>query len=154
MKNGETLPPEMQKNELRITFLSDPLSVRRALEKVLRKLGGLGTTPEARRKVELALAEVLNNIVEHAYPITHEGKIDLRITLENQQVKCVVSDDGLPLPNSTLPVGHLQVLSNDICELPEGGFGWFLIGELSDNLQYNRAGGKNILSFHIGLEKT
>lgn len=152
-RKRRTLPPEMQKYELRTTFLSDPLSVRRALEKVLLKLQHLKTPPQDCGKVELALAEVLNNIVEHAYCITREGKIELRITLEKQRVKCTVSDDGLPLPNSTLPSGQLQVLSNNTSDLPEGGFGWFLIRELADEIQYSRAGSKNIFSFHIRLEQ-
>lgn len=49
---------------------SGQLAVREALEKFLDRLRPLELDIEEAGTIELVLAEVLNNIVEHAYPET------------------------------------------------------------------------------------
>ena len=97
--------------------------------------------------VELVLAEVLNNVVEHAYAGGH-GKIELTIQLTSTDLSCAIVDEGDPMPDGTLPAGDLDAaFATD--GLPEGGFGWHLIRSLSQDLRYDRYKGRNHLSFRL-----
>ena len=138
--------------EIEITFPSHPEQVRRALQKVLAS--PLLTNPrqtaqedDLRGTAEIVLAEVLNNIVEHAYA-DQAGNITLRLVRHDGGLHCTVSDTGAPMPGLCLPAGRSQPLA-DLADLPEGGFGWFLIRSLTVGLDYRRIAGVNRLSFQL-----
>ena len=143
--------------EIEITFPSHPEQVRRALQKVL--VSPLFTNPcqpsqedDLRGTAEIVLAEVLNNIVEHAYA-DQAGDITLRLVRHDGGVHCTVSDTGAPMPGLCLPEGRFQPLK-DLADLPEGGFGWFLIRSLTEGLAYQRSKGLNSLSFQLPAKQS
>ena len=149
--NGQT------NREIEITFPSHPEQVRRALQKVL--VSPLFTNPcqpaledDLRGTAEIVLAEVLNNIVEHAYA-DQAGDITLRLVRHDGRVHCTVSDTGAPMPGLCLPEGRFQPLK-DLADLPEGGFGWFLIRSLTEGLAYQRSKGLNSLSFQLPAKQS
>jgi serine/threonine-protein kinase RsbW len=52
------------------------------------------------------------------------------------------------MPNLQLPQGAPADLS-DLDDLPEGGFGWFLIRAMTSDLVYHRTGGQNCVRFCV-----
>lgn len=127
----------------------EPGAVRAALRQILGTpaLAGLGA--EGRGTVELVLAEVLNNIVEHAYG-AGGGTIEIVLRPGPAGLDCRIADAGGPMPGGALPPG----LPPDLTpggDLPEGGFGWHLIRSLTTGLAYRREGGRNLISFHLIL---
>ena len=62
-----------------------------------------------------------------------------------------VVDTGLPMPGGEAPAGKLGKLL-EIQDLPEGGFGWFLIRSLTQELTYQREGNQNTLSFCVDVD--
>ncbi|MFB2533002.1 ATP-binding protein [Paracoccus sp. p4-l81] len=139
---------------------ADPLSVRQVLIDVTRRFGPLLASDRLSR-LELALAEVLNNIVEHGYGTGRAGLIHLSIVPGRKGLSCAVADDGPPLPGDCLteratpltpaltgadPSGTPQ---DRLLHLPEGGFGWLLIQGLTQNLCYFRENNRNILAFFL-----
>jgi len=139
--------------ELRLIFRSEPLAVRRALECILSDLGHLDMALEDCGAVELVLAEVMNNIVEHAYVGDRSGVIELHISGANHGLFCTVIDDGLPMPDGNPPMGKKYDLYCPRKDLPEGGFGWALIRELVQELGYERVGNRNYLTFLLNVER-
>lgn len=133
---------------LNLAFPAEAEEVREVLGQVNAGLAARGTIPDAMGRVELVLAEVLNNIVEHAYADIR-GKIALQLAQGDQALSCRVADDGRPMPDGRLPAGRLP--RDDAAELPEGGFGWHLIRSLARDLCYARTGGQNVLTFRIPL---
>jgi serine/threonine-protein kinase RsbW len=130
----------------RIVFPGTPCAVRQALAALI---DGpiLGAVPDVERgTAELVLAEVLNNIVEHAYA---QGPGDIEVTIRRVQgdLDCRIVDKGLPMPDDDPPQGRLPLQDEE--DLPEGGFGWFLIRTLSRDLRYARVGGSNELTFRL-----
>jgi serine/threonine-protein kinase RsbW len=100
---------------------------------------------------ELVLAEVLNNIAEHAYAGA-EGGIDLSLRLSGGMVWCEVVDQGAAMPGGNPPAGVLpQTVDLALDDLPEGGFGWHLIRSLTQGLTYARSGDRNHLGFGIAV---
>ncbi len=133
---------------LDLAFPADPEEVRVALGRVNDGLAALGTIPDAMGRVELVLAEVLNNIVEHAYA-GMRGEIALQLAPGDMALSCRVADHGRPMPGGDLPPGRLPL--DAAAELPEGGFGWHLIRLLAQDLRYARTEGQNVLTFAIPL---
>ncbi|WP_231582115.1 ATP-binding protein [Puniceibacterium sp. IMCC21224] len=125
--------------------------VRACLVHVESKLSAAGLPPDVVGKVEVALAEALNNIVEHAFPDEAHGKIRLHLSLAGATLTIALRDDGVPLPGLTLPAGKAAQIDVPREDLPEGGFGWFLIRSLSSGVTYTRQRTQNHLTIRFDL---
>jgi serine/threonine-protein kinase RsbW len=132
-----------------IVIPSDPVAVRLGLRDLFDSLLLRQLNDENRGKAEIVLAEALNNIVEHAYA-GGDGQIELTIRLNGQGLNFRIVDHGAPMPNNALPSGSL----GDPSDLPEGGFGWYLIRTLSEDLSYHRFEGHNQLTFRLTTEQS
>lgn len=132
-----------------LSFQGNELDVRQALECVLSKLAKLDLSLDDRGTVELVLAEVLNNIVEHACAGNCEESVEIAITRRHSALKFVVVDTGRAIPGGTPPAGQMRDIDYPRTNLPEGGFGWALIRELAEDLKYSRKDDRNRLSFRI-----
>jgi serine/threonine-protein kinase RsbW len=101
--------------------------------------------------VQIALAEAVNNIVEHAYADRSDGEISIRCDLSPNILEISISDSGPPLPDGELPAGLPADVSGPLETLPEGGFGWYIIRELTCRLQYERQADGNLLSLFFDM---
>ena len=103
---------------------------------------------DARHAVELALAEVLTNIVEHGY---HGGALeDIRVRLLDRPggLEVDVCDRGRPIPDGRLEQADETTFlfdPTDIAGLPEGGMGLALIKAAFDEVRYASHDGLNQL---------
>lgn len=136
---------------LRLVIPANERSVRRGLLCIKLGLKNLNLDADDWSTIELVIAEVFNNIVEHAYSERSTGLIEAQMTYTKGALQCEIVDTGCPMPNGTLPQGEQKNLDCDLADLPEGGFGWFLIRQLTSDLNYERAAGHNILSFQMSL---
>jgi len=106
--------------------------------------------PALRHAAQIVLAEVLNNIVEHAYGAGASGLIRLQIWKRPDHLICHVRDTGAPLPEETLRGTPAPMLDPETPDSwPEGGFGWSLVRDLTTDLCYQRADAENVLQFRI-----
>jgi serine/threonine-protein kinase RsbW len=135
----------------RLVIPSNPMAVRQALCDLFDSLMAGPMTEEARITAQIVLSEALNNIVEHAYAQT-PGDIEVTVEICPGGLTCRIVDAGLPMPGGELPPGRLAAVSPD-GDLPEGGFGWYLIRTLSQDLHYRREEGRNLLTFRIGQQQ-
>ena len=87
---------------LDLSIPSEPSQVREALSDVRAYLHGQEATQALTDAVETVLAEVLNNIVEHAYLEDDHGTIHLEVHPRGGAVDCAVRDAGRALPNLVL----------------------------------------------------
>ncbi|WP_299044665.1 ATP-binding protein [uncultured Tateyamaria sp.] len=128
------------------------MAVRDALGQLLEGLKPLALDIEEAGTVELVMAEALNNIVEHAYPEgAAEGPIKITCTHQNDGLHLTVVDSGRAMPDGQTPVGAAADLDVDFCDMPEGGFGWFLIKDLAKDVTYQRQDMKNLLRLRLAV---
>jgi serine/threonine-protein kinase RsbW len=148
-----TSRPPSKPNSLvvRKTLRSDPIEVRDSIRDIVTLLEPVDLLEEEAGVFELVLAEVINNVVEHAYREDPNGWIEILAAPGPRGISCRISDEGLPMPGGKPPVGMLHDLDCDTNDLPEGGFGWFLIGDLAKDLRYERRGNRNYLSFRMAI---
>lgn len=134
---------------INMEFVGREDAVRPALERIMSTLKTLDLSSETCGRVELVLAEALNNIVEHAY-INDTGKIELRCIKQDEILDIRLIDDGRSLPDMSPPQPSISV-DTAFEDLPEGGFGWFLIQQLTDLLSYEHREGQNHLNLRFQL---
>ncbi len=77
------------------------------------------------------------------------GAIDIALKGCSNHVCFQVLDDGEPMPGGRLPDGNPPAVDVPTADLPEGGFGWFMIRSVADELQYTRTDGGNCLFVRI-----
>ncbi|WP_161594585.1 ATP-binding protein [Marimonas lutisalis] len=133
----------------RLEFPSEELAVRRALERLRHWLLAAGWDGAVPGKVELVLGEVLNNVVEHAYDGKMDGLIVLSCRARGAGLAFDVKDAGREMPGLALPKRRPAKLDCALDDLPEGGFGWFMVHELTEDLAYHRVAGRNALTFSV-----
>lgn len=131
---------------------SGTLAAREAIEQLLAKLSPLQLDIEESGTFELVLAEALNNVVEHGYPDPSVGgPIVIGCEHKPNGLHIHIIDHGLPMPEGKTPLGLAADVDVDFMDLPEGGFGWFLIQDLAKDVQYERLGDKNSLRLRIAV---
>ncbi len=123
--------------------------VRGALDSVSGVLGLSGWNAAACGVVELVLAEALNNIVEHAYRDCPDGHIVLRLRAGAEFADLTLHDRGSAMPDFRLPAGRFVDVGVRCEDLPEGGFGWYLIRTLAEDICYTRENDRNRLELRI-----
>jgi serine/threonine-protein kinase RsbW len=135
--------------ELHLVFLASPVSIRENLAHLMQARPLSDLSDDSRGSAELVLAEVLNNVAEHAYP-EGQGPVSISLVRAAAGISCLIVDQGAPMPGGALPPG-VPPPAPDLAldDLPEGGFGWLLIRSLTHDLAYLRTGGCNRLSFTL-----
>jgi anti-sigma regulatory factor (Ser/Thr protein kinase) len=110
---------------------------------LLEREEGLVDRARISQQVELAVHETCINIVEHAY-IEAPGRIVVVLAVHETPRKLVVDlyDTGI-----AFDMGQANQVGSD--EIPERGFGLFLIYQLMDRVTYTQESGAN----HWRLEK-
>ena len=138
---------------LRIVLASETVAVRRALRQLEARLAPLSLNAEEKGTLQIVLAEALNNIVQHAYD-GGAGVVEVEVTRGETGLVFSVVDRGKEMPEGEVPLGRIPDYPTDAEEMPEGGFGWFLIHDLTRELTYQRIDGRNILKFRLALGGT
>ena len=139
--------PDMVAHPFSLQIPGTPRSVRRALAEIRERIKAGGATPDTLSRIEIALAEVLNNVVEHALHHAQDGNIRVVVTPRDMDWHFEVSDNGVALPGDALPNPPLPKTSLPLADLPEGGFGWAIVNMLARDLRYTREADRNVLSF-------
>ena len=122
---------------------NDMPEIERLAKEVTRFANQHGVPPEIAGDLNLALEEVLANVIMHAYPQGGAHEIRVDVTAGRDGVAAEVVDDGVdfdPLqrlePNVALP----------LAQRPVGGLGIFLVRRVMDELHYSRESGRNRLT--------
>ncbi len=132
--------------------LAQEMEARHCICAVVARLKDLGLAPERAGDVELVLAEAINNIVEHAYAGGDPGEVRVQAALSDDSLVIRLSDDGAALPEERIPAARLPDADGDLDDLPEGGFGWFLIRSLTSAVRYERSEGSNQLALFFKID--
>ena len=136
-------PPEPTTFDMKLALSSSFEENRRALQSITEALRAQDHHGAAGGAWELVLAELLNNVVEHAYAGRSDASIDLTVRWTQNKLTALIVDDGNPMPNGELPGSAASLDEIDPNDHPEGGFGWGLIHMLSQSIEYARDNGKN-----------
>ena len=102
-----------------------------------------------RANCEIVLAEVLNNIAEHSFADAEPGVVEIRTEIGEEKIGFVICDLGRAMPGLEIPRTKLPSRKVPVTDLPEGGFGWYMIRKLASDIAYRREADRNILEFSV-----
>ncbi|HEY5792352.1 MAG TPA: SpoIIE family protein phosphatase [Chthoniobacterales bacterium] len=119
-------------------------------EKVTGFLQSHGAGGEAEFAANLAIEELVTNLVKYGYDDQKEHAICIRLSLEKDALHLEIVDDGhefnpfeLPEPDTSLPAEEREI----------GGLGIHFVRHLLDHCEYRRENGMNRLSLRKNLTR-
>jgi serine/threonine-protein kinase RsbW len=98
-----------------------------------------GFTPIEGSQVEVCVVEAVNNSIQHAYQGDPEQSVELEVTLLPGQLIFDVWDSGTPADAARMNADHhgaLEIQSDCVNDIPEGGRGLPIIQEVMDSFEY------------------
>lgn len=125
-------------HQFKMSSLASNDEVRILLRRLRERLSEFGVAEQTCASAETVLAEALNNITEHAYADQEDGPIEVSAEIGTGKVRFTLCDRGMPIPGCRLPRGKPQDTEVALEDLPEGGFGWLLIRDLTSSVTYDR----------------
>lgn len=140
------------------TMCSAKYVVRTTLDEVVWVTGALKElmptrfSEEEGYAVELGIAEVLTNIVQHGCTGQEDGSITILWEEQINHLQINIFDTGLSISQNLLELQTDEMFDfdkNDIENLPENGFGLALIKTIFHAVDYHSIDGVN----HMHLEK-
>lgn len=143
--------PRAKEPDFEIKGTSGQFTARDMLATMKEVLQQWELSADGLENIEIAMAEALNNVVEHAYEYRDGFPMELTLSRDETGLRCVIIDHGATIPDCALPPGVLVDPGTALDDLPEGGFGWFLIRTLSDGIAYRRRAAENQLEIHFPL---
>lgn len=124
---------------------NEPLEVSRAAAWLDELLGGAGLPPRVIAALQVALEEVLNNILCYAYADIETHQIELRLAADSSVVSLDFYDDGIPFD----PTRQETPSPGEAPGTRPDRFGLLLIRRVIDDIAYERSGERN----HLTLRK-
>ena len=104
--------------------------------------------PEIEYDLNLALDEMIINVVEHAFPEGGEHHFTVQITVTPEEFTACIEDDGREFN----PIDHPPPdLDAPLEQRKEGGLGIFLVRQIMTSVDYQRAAGKNVITLRKKL---
>ncbi|MGH7825124.1 MAG: ATP-binding SpoIIE family protein phosphatase [Candidatus Binatia bacterium] len=110
-----------------------------------------GLAPRVVHDLNLALEEILTNIISYGYTDNREHEIKVRLSAQTGEVTAEVEDDGqrfnpleAPEPDTEKPLEERTI----------GGLGIHLVRKLMDGLEYKRQGDRNLLTMKKKTEES
>lgn len=94
--------------------------------------------------MNLALEEIVTNIINHGYEGREEYSITIRFTLEKDNLRIQIKD-GAPEFNP-LDLPEPEDLNKPLEERKIGGLGIHLVKKFTDNFSYRRSNNKNVIT--------
>ena len=117
-------------------------SIDRLTDRINDELDMLGCPGKARAQIDVAIDEILSNIIRYAYP-REPGSVTVRYECEDGIFSISFEDEGAqynplkkPDPDTSLPAEERKI----------GGLGIFLVKKTMDDMEYRRLDGRNVLT--------
>jgi serine/threonine-protein kinase RsbW len=106
-----------------------------------RELNGIDE--EAFAGVDLAVDEILTNVISYAFRDGGSHRIDLDLDFSGERLLIEIRDDGVPFNPLDIPPPRL---GGEVGEREIGGLGMHFVRNIADEITYRREANWNILS--------
>jgi anti-sigma regulatory factor (Ser/Thr protein kinase) len=102
-----------------------------------------GLSDDDMMAMNLALDEVITNIIDYGYDDQAEHEIRVTLAVEGDRLTIEVEDDGRQFDPLTAPAPDLDL---PLEERPVGGLGIHIVRSLMDAVEHRRRNGRNVLT--------
>ena len=108
----------------------------------------MNLTPELIFNLNLVLEEAVSNVILYAYGEEKHKEISLMANMSDGNLVFVLTDSGKVFDPTKVPDADITLSAE---ERGIGGLGIFLIRQIMDKVDYQRIGGKNVLTMRKQL---
>lgn len=138
--------PSAREGELRLTIKNE-LSELKGLNTSLALFLEAHCVPyKASYAVNLAIDELVTNVMRYAYVDYDTHFIDIEFAIEGDQIVLRIRDDGRPFDPRTGPSLDLHAEDREV-----GGLGLLLVLDMVDVLKYRRVEDKNCVEVRVNM---
>ena len=130
------------RHELRMSVGAHPGGVGEVIAAFAEFAETYGMPVEARRRIDVAIDDLLANVLSHGQTGLDPCSVTVEVALEKERVTVTITDDGPEFdpfgreaPDTTLSVEEREI----------GGLGIHLVKQLMDNVSYQRQEGRNVV---------
>ncbi|MBR1520393.1 MAG: SpoIIE family protein phosphatase [Bacteroidaceae bacterium] len=133
-----------------ITLSNDVQEVPQLAQFVEEVCEAVEFDPATTMSMNLAIEEAVVNVMNYAYPAGTKGDIDIEAQANDVRLKFTIIDSGTPFD----PTAKEEVDTTLTAEERSiGGLGIHLVRQLMDSINYERVGGKNILTLRKKIQQ-
>ena len=132
--------------ELRLTVPNDLRELPRVNDLATGILERIGVAGDVVYSAQLAIEEVLSNVIRHGYRDGGRHEIDLVLRADRQGVELEVADDGRAFDPVAAPEPELDL---PLSERRIGGLGIHLLRAFTRGIRYKRTEDRNVLWLQI-----
>jgi len=115
------------------TLSSDPLGLRKARGWLMCLVLEAGFAPQDAHDLGVAFSEACANVHRHAYGGRRDGRVEVRVVVDDERIMVVLAHDGDPFD----PSGYAPP---DLRRPSESGYGLYLIKALVDEVSFEDTG--------------
>lgn len=108
----------------------------------------LGFDMSTTMQMNLALEEAVVNVMNYAYPPDTSGEVRISAIANDERVKFVISDDGIPFDPTAKEEADITLSAE---ERNIGGLGIHLVRQIMDSINYERIGQQNVFTLRKKL---
>ncbi|MBQ6194912.1 MAG: SpoIIE family protein phosphatase [Prevotella sp.] len=107
-----------------------------------------GVEKSLARRLQLAVEEVVTNVVSYAYSPGATGDISVEAFANERRLKFIISDEGVAFDPTSVANADTSLAIED---RPIGGLGILLTRGLVDSVNYERLNGRNVLTLRKNI---
>ena len=131
-----------------MTLQNDLAEVARAAETLAALLTHQNTAAAVEHVANLALEEILVNIIRHAYRPGEKKTIEFSAAVRDAALLLRFEDSGPPFDPTHAPEPDTN---QALAERPIGGLGIHLVRKMAQSMTYVRQGDRNVLEVRIAV---
>ncbi len=137
---------------LKLSIKNETSELTELYAKVSEFLEAHATPYRSGYTVNLALEELVVNVIRYAYMDLDEHLIEIDLSIVDQQLVLVIEDDGRPFDPQAGNIREMEY-TGDPEELEVGGLGLVLVLDMVDMLKYARVKDKNRTEVRIKFQE-
>lgn len=121
---------------------SDITKIAAVAEQIEEWANNLNLSPKDIFQVNLAIDEILTNIISYGYDNKEQHEIKLELVYAQSCLMITITDDGKSFNPLDIEMPDVKAQLED---RPVGGLGFYLVSKVMDQVTYSRESGKNVL---------
>lgn len=121
---------------------SDTTKIAAVAEQIEEWANNLNLSPKDIFQVNLAIDEILTNIISYGYDNKEQHEIKLELVYAQSCLMITITDDGKSFNPLDIEMPDVKAQLED---RPVGGLGFYLVSKVMDQVTYSRESGKNVL---------